>query len=149
MTKIPGRVPAFAAPVEEPIGALNTTPLIDVMLVLLIMFIVTIPITTHKVAVDLPQGPPIVKPVKPVVYRLELDAAGRLSWDGTPVPHARLPGLLAAMRREPDSELHLRAHAETPYGVVDQVLARVKRAGVERLGLIDNQRFVDAGGRVS
>ncbi|HEV2746752.1 MAG TPA: biopolymer transporter ExbD [Allosphingosinicella sp.] len=149
MAKLARRVPAFAAPVEEPIGTLNTTPLIDVMLVLLIMFIVTIPITTHKVAVDLPQGPPNVKPVKPVVHRLELDAAGRLSWDGTPVPHARLPSLLAAMRREPDGELHLRAHGDTPYVVVDQVLARVKRAGIERLGLIDNQRFADAEGPVS
>ncbi len=135
-------IAAFAAPAEQPIGELNTTPLIDVMLVLLIMFIVTIPITTHKVDIDLPQR--IGSPAKPVVHRLELDAAGRVHWDGAPVARSELPALVRAMKSEPNSELHLRADGETPYVAFDEVLAIVKRAGVERLGMVGNERFVHA-----
>lgn len=138
-------IPAFAAPAQEPIGDLNTTPLIDVMLVLLIMFIVTIPITTHKVAVDLPQSNGLSN-AKPVVHRLELDAAGRISWDGAAASQAELPHLLAGVRAD-GGELHLRADGETPYVAFDEVLAIVKRAGIERLGIIDNDRFVASGSR--
>ena len=78
---------AFAAPAAEPIKELNTTPLIDVMLVLLIMFIVTIPISTHKVAIDLPSGPPII--LEPKTYTLDLDRNGGVHWDGALIPEAR------------------------------------------------------------
>jgi biopolymer transport protein ExbD len=121
-----------------PISDVNTTPLIDVMLVLLIMFIITIPISTHKVAVDLPSGdgdPPST------VYRLDLDAGGRLSWNGAPLPTAELPVRLAALKADPDGVLHFRSDAEARYERFDQVLAQVKGAGITKLGLIDNQRF--------
>ncbi|HEX8256161.1 MAG TPA: biopolymer transporter ExbD [Allosphingosinicella sp.] len=135
-------IPAFAIPAEQPIGELNTTPLIDVMLVLLIMFIVTIPITTHKVDIDIPQSGGV--PAKPVVHRLELDAAGRAHWDDAPVARSQLPALVRAMNSEPNAELHLRADGETPYAAFDEVLAIVKRVGVERLGMVGNERFVHA-----
>ena len=135
-------LPAFAVPGGAPISELNTTPLIDVMLVLLIMFIITIPITTHKVPMDLPQGPPTN--AEPVVHRLELDAAGRIRLDGAALAEAQLPARLAAISAERESQLHLAAHAETPYDNFDRVLATVKRAGVVRLGLVDNARFVEA-----
>jgi biopolymer transport protein ExbD len=112
------------------------------MLVLLIMFIITIPITTHKVPLDLPQGIPPAS--EPLVHRLELDAAGRISLDGASITQAQLPARLAAIAAEPTSELHLRADGATPYGRFDEVLATVKRAGVTRLGMIGNERFVDA-----
>src|SRR5688500_17340463 len=92
---------------SEPIRDLNTTPLIDVMLVLLVMFIITIPIATHKVALDLPTGP---GEIEPKVYRLDMDAAGRLRWDGAPLAEAQLPARLAAVREAgPDATLEFRA----------------------------------------
>jgi biopolymer transport protein ExbD len=121
---------------------LNTTPLIDVMLVLLIMFIITVPIATHKVPLDLPQN--ASEPADPVVHRLELDAAGRISLDGKPVADGELPARLSRIAAEPLSELHLRTDGETPYDRFDRVLAAMKRAGVQRLGMIDNQRFAEA-----
>lgn len=139
------RVPFIAAQGEVPISALNTTPLIEVMLVLLIMFIVTIPITTHKVAVDLPQATPDAQ-LPPIVHRLDIDAAGGLSWNGRPIAREALPRQLAAMRGEANAVLHLRADAETPYDVFDRTLAVVKGAGIERLGLVDNARFAAAPG---
>jgi len=136
-------VPSFAAPVEAPINDLNTTPLIDVMRVLLIMFIITIPITTHKVPLDLPAGPTPPR-AEPIVHRLELGADGQISLDGVSIGAAELPARLAAIKAEPASELHLRAHAEMPYGRFDQVLAEVKRAGVTRLGMVGTEPFVRA-----
>jgi biopolymer transport protein ExbD len=133
-------VPSFAGTPELPMSELNTTPLIDVMLVLLIMFIVTVPIATHKVPIDLPQG--TSTPREPKIYRLELDSAGRISVNGAPVSDAALPGRLSAIAAEPLSELHLRTHGETPYDRFDRVLAEIKRAGVTQLGMIDNERFV-------
>src|ERR1700710_2149827 len=84
---------AFASVPDQPIAALNTTPLIDVMLVLLIMFIITIPLATHAVKLDLPAiGLPPEQ--EPLVHRIELGAAGRISWDGSQVAAAELPGRL-------------------------------------------------------
>lgn len=131
---------AFAVPADRPISALNTTPLIDVMLVLLIMFIVTIPIANHKVKIDLPVGPPPAEQTEPTVHRLDIDAGGRLFWDGVPVAEEALPSRLTAVHEAgPNAVLHLRADAETRYEVFDRVLAAVKQAGVERLGFPDNQ----------
>lgn len=135
-------IPSFAGAAEAPIHDLNTTPLIDVMLVLLIMFIVTIPVTTHKVPLDLPQGPPAES--ERVVHRLELDAAGGIALDGRAVSQGELPAILAPIAADPASDLHLRAEGETPYDRFDQVLAIVKRVGITRLGMVDNARFVPA-----
>ena len=137
------QIPSFAGSADAPMSELNTTPLIDVMLVLLVMFIITVPIATHKVPLDLPTGPPHERP-EPVVYRLELDAAGRIRLNGAFVPDSALPARLAAIAAEPMSELHLRTDGETPYDRFDRVLAAVKRAGVTRLGMIGNERFVEA-----
>jgi biopolymer transport protein ExbD len=139
------QIPSFAADAGAPISELNTTPLIDVMLVLLIMFIITIPITTHKVPLDLPGGVPPERS-DPIVHRLNLDQAGRISLDGAPLGERELPARLTAIAAEPTSELHLRAESETPYDRFDRVLAAVKRAGVTRLGLVDNERFAKAAG---
>jgi len=124
---------AFAAPAaagaDVPMSELNTTPLIDVMLVLLIMFIITIPISTHNVPVDLPQGPPRPAAEKPIVHMLELDAAGRISLDGASISQAELPARLAPIQAGPVSDLLLRTHGEAPYERFDEVMAEVKRAG--------------------
>ena len=137
--------PAFAAPAQEPFSQLNTTPLIDVLLVLLIMFIITIPLTSHEVPLDLPQGPPPAAQAEPLVHRLDMDAGGRLRWDGAALPEAQLAARLAAVRDAGNSaELHFRTDGEARYEDFDRVLAIVKRAGIARLGLVDNHRFAAA-----
>lgn len=124
---------------SEPIGDLNTTPLIDVMLVLLVMFIVTIPIATHKVKLDLPTVP---GELEPQVYRLDMDSAGRLYWDGAPLAEAQLPARLAVVREAgADASLEFRADGESRYDDFDRVLATLKRAQISSLGLVGNERF--------
>lgn len=131
----------------QPMAEINTTPLIDLMLVLLVMFIIIVPSATHKVPIDLPSGP--LADQEPPVHRLDLDAAGRLYWDGAPIGGQALSARLASFtedRRRP--VLHINADAETRYERFDETLAAVSRAGITRLGFVDNGRFAAAiGGR--
>ena len=127
-----------------PIATINTTPLVDVMLVLLIMFIMIIPVASHKVPLDLP--PPDPRPAPPPPFhRLDIAAGGALSWDGAPLDAAALPARLRAMAADPDRPvLHLGADGEARYERVDQILAEIARARVTRLGFVDNRRFASA-----
>ena len=139
--------PAIPVPAADfqPIATLNTTPLIDVMLVLLIMFIITIPLQTHKVKIDLPQGPVTEIPKEPETHRLGMDAASRLSWDGEPVSEAALKERLVSFRaRDPEGHLLFQVDAEARYEDFDRVLADVKRARIERLGFVGNDRHAAA-----
>jgi biopolymer transport protein ExbD len=125
---------------DRPIATINTTPLIDMMLVLLIMFIVAIPVGTHEVPLDLPSGPP--RPDQRPVHRLDVDSAGRTIWNGQPVDSIALRRNLLAMARDPARpDLHLNAHGDARYERVDQVLADIRRAGVTRLGLFNPPAF--------
>ncbi|HYI40737.1 MAG TPA: biopolymer transporter ExbD [Allosphingosinicella sp.] len=134
---------AYASVGEQPFSEINTTPMIDVMLVLLIMFIISLPVTTHSVKIDLPIDKP--GPLEPETHYLALDDSSRLSWDGVPITEADLPARLAAFRAAPqESTLHFRAEAETRYEDFDRVLADVKRAGVRHLGFTGNERFARA-----
>jgi biopolymer transport protein ExbD len=134
---------AFATATEQPFSTINTTPIIDVMLVLLIMFIITLPLMTHSVKIDLPRNGETQS--DPEIHQLALDSASRLSWDGMPIAEAALPARLAAFRAAaPDGILHFRADPETRYEDFDRVLADVKRAGIERLGFVGNERFARA-----
>lgn len=127
-----------------PIVQINTTPLVDVMLVLLIMFIIIIPVAQHKVALDLPPPSPRVDQPPPV-HRLDIDANGGLYWDGTPLAPAALAPRLAGLANDPAHPmLALNADGETRYERVDQIFAQVRRAGVRRLGFVDNARFLPA-----
>jgi len=128
------------ATLGQPGPVMNTTPLIDLMLVLLVMFIVSIPIATHKVPLDAPIGLPPVDPAP--AHRIDLNAAGRLSWDGRPISDAQLPSILARHAADPaEPELHIAAAAETRYERVDQLLAAILRAGITRTGFVGNDRF--------
>ena len=133
---------AIAKSAEEPIHELNTTPLIDVMLVLLIMFIITIPIQTHAVDVDLPiEGPP---PPTPRLDRnkVAIDASGAVLWNGAPVGLPQLRAVLTeTARMRPAPELHVEPHPEARYAVVDEVLAVIKRADVPAMGFVGNERY--------
>ena len=124
----------------QPAPVMNTTPLIDLMLVLLVMFIVSVPIATHKVPLDVGAGKVIDE--RRLVHRLDLDAAGRLAWDGQPIEEAALAPRLARLAADPSNpELHISAAAETRYERVDETLAAVARAGVTRMGFVGNERF--------
>lgn len=123
-----------------PLATINMTPLIDVLLVLLIMMILTVPMMTHKVPIDLPQpGPPPTD--HRMTHRLDLDAAGALRLDGVGIAEAALPVRLAALRADPAAELQIAAAPEARYERFDQTLATIKRAGITRLGFVGNERF--------
>lgn len=137
-------VPAYARQIAgEPqlIGELNITPLIDVMLVLLVMFIITLPAMTHKVPIDLPGGPNPNLPQE--THRLVLARGGSLTLDGRAVSDADLPARLKAMRADPQAVLTMRTDPEARYERFDQTLAIVKRAGVTRLGFEGNEGMVE------
>lgn len=121
----------------QPLAAINITPLIDVLLVLLIMMILTIPIASHKLPIDLPNGPPDGAPSE-MTHRLDIAASGALSWDGQPIADAKL-GALLKPTADQDGVLHLRTDAEARYERFNSVLAVVKRAGVTRLGFVGNE----------
>jgi biopolymer transport protein ExbD len=138
---------AFASADDQPIATVNTTPLIDVMLVLLIMFIITMPLATHAVKIDLPRNGPAPKH-EPKVHRIDLDAVGRTLWDGAPVGadelHRRLDAFRAA---RDDGLLELRADGAARYDDFDRLLATIKRSGIERLAFVGNERFAGSAGR--
>lgn len=136
---------AFARPALDfrPMSDLNTTPLIDVLLVLLIMFILTIPPQSHQVAIGLPSGPP-PKLLTPDIVRnrITVDASGAIAWNGHRIDRASLRGLLnASMRLPVDPALDFIPTAEARYELVDSVIADIKRAGVTKLGLPGNQAY--------
>ena len=128
---------------EAPMMAINTTPLIDVMLVLLIMFIITIPLQTHAVKVDLRAGPPptllVPDPIKNTVV---ITQPGQVLWNGAPISLDGLQyNLVLTQRMRPTPELHLQPEPDARYEVVDKVLAITKQAHVEKMGFIGNDRY--------
>lgn len=122
---------------------MNTTPLIDVMLVLLIMLIITIPIQLHNVSLDMPTGNPPPQQAKPQVVQVNVDASGAVSWNGEQIAdRGVLDAKLAEIAAQPDQpELHLRAERDAPYRAVAGVLASAQRLGANKLGLVGNERF--------
>ncbi|HEV2866978.1 MAG TPA: biopolymer transporter ExbD [Allosphingosinicella sp.] len=125
---------------------INTTPLIDVMLVLLIMFIITIPVQTHAVKLDLPQNqanqpPPPIDPVKNKIVVMPNDA---VLWNGAPVNLVTLRQYLdITTTMTPTPELHLQPHPEARYEQVDEVLAVTKRANVQAMGFVGNEAYAN------
>ena len=132
---------AAAAADAGTISEINTTPLIDVMLVLLIMFIITIPVASHKVPLELPRPSPTPVPERPF-HQLDIAADGSLAWNGAALPADQLQGRLLQVAASPSlPELRLHADSEARYERVDQILAQIRLAGVERLGFIGNERY--------
>ena len=129
----------------EPMKEINTTPLIDVMLVLLIMFILVIPPITHKVPVELPPHGPPGSATPPPMRQLEITATGGLRWEGTAITSAQLPARLDAMVADPDRPfLRIVAHGDAPYDRVDHYLAAISHSGVEQLGFVGLHEFAHA-----
>jgi biopolymer transport protein ExbD len=127
----------------EPMMDINTTPLIDVMLVLLIMIITTIPPQTHAVKLDLPQNsntPP--PPVDPVKNKVVIQTNGAILWNGSPVNKEQLKQYLdVSQQMNPLPELHLQPEPNARYNDVDEVLAVTKRAHVEKMGFVGNEQY--------
>ncbi len=131
--------------VDEPMMDINMTPLIDVLLVLLVMFIITIPVMTHAVKLDMPQAqPPSDTPVEPVIINLEILFDGTVLWNGNEVPS--VDALEGYFRREaaltPQPELHIRPNKRANYDVVARVLASAQRNRMLKIGLIGAEEFM-------
>ena len=125
---------------------INTTPLIDVMLVLLIMFIITIPIQTHAVKMNMPvpskNAPP---PTPPVIIRIDVDFDGTIGWNGEIVPdRAALEAKLVQVAAEADQpEVHLRPNKLVTYKYVAMIMASAQRLGVTKIGIVGNEQFLN------
>lgn len=122
-----------AAPMSE----INTTPLVDVMLVLLVIFIITAPLLTHSVRIDLPKASsqPVIE--KPEIISIAIDGAGKMYWNDVPLVEGELKVKLAQIaQQKPEPELHIRADKETRYQILADVMADAQNAGVTKLGFV-------------
>jgi biopolymer transport protein ExbD len=132
-------------PDGDPMVDINTTPLIDVMLVLLIMFIITIPIQTHAVKMNMPvpskNSPP---PVPPEIIRIDVDFDGTIGWNGEIIPDRNtLEARLQRVALQPDQpEVHLRPNKLVTYKVVAMIMASAQRLGVTKIGIVGNEQFL-------
>ena len=127
---------------NEPMMDMNTTPFIDVMLVLLIMFIITIPVQTHAVKIDLPVPNNDTSNVDPEKNKVMIDPAGTITWNGTPVDLAQLAQYLEQTKALPvEPELQVQPDPFARYIVVDNVMAVIKRSGVGKLGFVGNEQY--------
>ena len=122
---------------QQPNAEINMVPLIDVMLVLLVIFIVTAPLLTHAVKVDLPQAASTPAVAQADAVELTVDASGRLYWNAQPIskPDCRAR-LLETAQRDPQPELRLRADGAVPYREVAQLMAAASSAGIQRIGFV-------------
>jgi biopolymer transport protein ExbD len=122
---------------DRPMAEINMTPLVDVMLVLLIIFMVTAPLFTHAVRIDLPRARSAPSADKPQVVTLSIDSAGTLRWNDEVVDEAALTErLTAAAARAPQPEMHLRADRDGRYEPIARLLSQVQSAGLNRLAIV-------------
>jgi biopolymer transport protein ExbD len=129
---------------DEPMMEMNMTPLIDVLLVLIVMFIITIPVMTHAVKLDMPRPTNAPQTVQPEVINLEIDFDGTILWNGTPVPSVdTLDGYFAnEAAKDPQPELHIRPNKRAEYDVVARVLASAQRNHLLKIGFVGNEQFM-------
>ena len=130
---------------DEPIMDINTTPLIDVMLVLLVMLIITIPIQLHSVNLQLPTGTPPPSDTKPEVVTIEIDGKSRVLWNGEPLAdRAALQARLAAASAQAvQPELHVRPDVHAKYDTFAEVMVSANQAGLKKLGVLGHEQFID------
>jgi len=120
-----------------PMSDINVTPMVDVMLVLLVIFIITAPLFTHAVKLDLPAAQSAPAPEKPETVTLAINAAGEVFWNDAPVTQAELPArMAAAAQKKPQPDLQLRADKSTRYEIIAQVMAAAQSNGLTRLGFV-------------
>ena len=124
---------------------INTTPLIDVMLVLLVMLIITIPIQLHSVNLNMPTGNPPPPLVLPEVVKIDIDPSSVVYWNGLPLPDraALEENLKAASAQAVQPELHLRPDKSAKYAVVAGVMASAQRLGLTKIGIVGSEQFIE------
>jgi biopolymer transport protein ExbD len=129
----------------QPMMEMNTTPLIDVMLVLLIMLMITIPPVTHAVNIDLPVSDDSLPPPNmpdPVINKIIILPTSEVQWNGTPVSLQQVAQFLAQTKSmNPEPELQFQPAPTAPYDTVDKVLAEVKRSGITKFGFVGNEQY--------
>jgi biopolymer transport protein ExbD len=123
---------------------MNTTPLIDVMLVLLIMFIITIPIQLHSVNMNMPPASNVKPPVEPEIVKIDIDETGRIFWNGAAVADRNelQSKMLAAAAQPTQPEIHLRPNKLAKYEIVAYVMAASQRAGLVKMGILGHEQFL-------
>jgi len=122
---------------DEVMNEINMTPLVDVMLVLLIIFMITVPVMKHAVDIDLPRATSQPQDAKPETIRLSVDAQGLYYWNEARIEDAELERQLqAAATRTPQPELHIRGDRDVRYERVAQVMSAAKRAGLHKIGFV-------------
>ena len=122
---------------DEVMNEINMTPMVDVMLVLLIIFIITVPVMKHAISIDLPRASNIAQDAKPETIRLSVDAAGAYYWNEAPLSEADLvPQLRAAAVRQPQPELHIRGDKAVRYERVAQAMTAAQQAGLRKIGFV-------------
>ena len=132
----------------SPMMEMNTTPLIDVMLVLLIMFIITIPVATHAVNIDLPspQPPPPSTEVKPLKNKVVLTYDNKVLWNGVPVNNGQFVALLQqTLQMTPEPELQFQPEAGAGYELSSAALNLIKASGVTKFGFVGNEQYSEFG----
>jgi biopolymer transport protein ExbD len=129
----------------EPMMEMNTTPLIDVMLVLLIMLMITVPPVTHMVDIDLPiaqPDDPNQPEIDPVVNKIFIEDNGAIMWNGSPVSQQQIAEFLKQTKAmTPEPELQFQPTENAPYVIVDEVLAVVKRSKITKFGFVGNENY--------
>lgn len=122
---------------QAPMSEINTTPLVDVMLVLLVIFIITAPLLTHAVKIDLPQASSEPAPEKPELISLSIDAVGQMYWNDAPIVADEFEAKIKlAAQQKPQPELQIRADKETRYQILADIMAKAQNAGVTKLGFV-------------
>lgn len=122
---------------QAPMADINITPMVDVMLVLLVIFIITAPLFTHAIKVDLPTAQSAPTPEKPETISLSIDRAGKMFWNNDPIPKNELETrLIAAAQRQPQPELQLRADKDTRYETLAQVMSLAQSNGLTKIGFV-------------
>ena len=129
---------------DLPVADINTTPLIDVMLVLLVMIIITIPVQLHAVNLHLPVGDPPAAAHKPAVVQIDIAPGGALAWNGTPVADAAdLKARLVAAAAQPEQpEMHVRPDQGAKYDAFATVMVAVNQAGLTKVGVTGSEQFI-------
>jgi biopolymer transport protein ExbD len=126
---------------DEVMNEINMTPLVDVMLVLLIIFIITVPVMKHSVEIDLPRASSRPQDARPQTVRLSVDAQGQYWWNEAQVSDAELPRMLKTeASREPQPELHIRGDKNVRYERVAQAMSAAQQAGLRKIGFITEPR---------
>ena len=133
-----------AAAADLPVADINTTPLIDVMLVLLVMIIITIPVQLHAVNLHLPVGDPPPATHKPEVVQIDIAPGGSLAWNGTPLADpADLKARLASAAAQPEQpEMHVRPDQGAKYDAFARVMVAVNQAGLTKVGVTGSEQFI-------